>query len=88
MTGSTLAFASAMAAIVSIPCASVFIEAASDAAHAMALRPEARFALIMEYRSDAYALDTGMSLSDCMAALPSDQADKGLTFACELEPKQ
>lgn len=77
-----------MAAIVSIPAASVVIDAAQQIEHAFALSPQARYALIMEYRGDAYALDTGMSLEDCYAALPDSQAAKGVSLACELEPGQ
>lgn len=44
------------------------------------------YALIMEYKGDAYALDTGMTFGDCFAALPRNDASKGATFACERDP--
>ena len=44
------------------------------------------YALIMEYRSDAFALDTGMSLSDCLAALPRNDIAHHVTYACERDP--
>ena len=41
--------------------------------------------LVQTFHGDEFAIDSGLSLGDCVEAMPENQAAKGLSFACEVE---
>ena len=70
-----------IAAIIAI----VSVAACSQLPKSQTVDAGARFQLVQDYRGDALIIDSELTQDDCLTALPDDQADKGLTFSCELE---
>ncbi len=44
-----------------------------------------RWSLVMEYRGDAFILDHGLTLGDCLAAMPRNDVVRHVSYACEVE---
>jgi len=54
---------------------------AAPATHATSYA--ATWSIVMEHSGNAYALDHGLTLGDCMAALPVNRPDLDQWYACE-----
>jgi hypothetical protein len=41
------------------------------------------YRLIENYQTDSFVIDHGLTLGDCVEALPRNDVQHGITFACE-----